>query len=199
MQAHRGLQEGSGGAFQTCALQLFQLIVFFLSWHLPRGFPRRFPARSRNQHCPAQQQEVMDAPTAAVLPSQDNGMQGMACADPKDPRSPPTSTPEAGLGPKSSSPSRHSKIPRPDPSCKRWSRQGSDSRVFPKLQHCPLAHTVPRLSHRASLPGQAQKTAQAAGLLPGPSQSFLSSALTLALRPRDPDPISQATSQPGRV
>lgn len=46
---------------------------------------------------------------------------------------------------------------------------------------------------------QAQKRAQAAGLFPGPSQSFLSSTLILALRPREPDPISQATSQPGWV
>lgn len=181
-----------------CSAVVPAYCVFPFLAFAPR-LPQKVPSTLQEPALPCPATRGDGCAHGAVLPSQDNGMQGMACADPKDPRSPPTSTPEAGLGPKSSSPSRHSKIPRPDPSCKRWSRQGSDSRVFPKLQHCPLAHTVPRLSHRASLPGQAQKTAQAAGLLPGPSQSFLSSALTLALRPRDPDPISQATSQPGRV
>lgn len=167
------------------------------------AFAPRLPARSRNQHCPAQQQEVMDAPTE---PSQDNGMHGMACAHPRDPRSPPTSTPEAGLLPKSPSPPCHSKIPTPDPSCKHWSRQGSDSIEFspgcstvPLHTQCPGCHREHLSQSSCYTQHQAQKTAQAAGLLPGPSHSFLSSTLILALRPRDPDPISQATSQPGRV
>lgn len=145
----------------------------------------------------------MDAPTEPAFPSQDNGMHSMACADPMDPRSPHTLTPEAGLLPKSSL-SCHSKIPRPDSSCNHWSRQGSDSREFslscstvPSHTPCPGCHRE-HLS-QSSCYTQAQKTAQAAGLFPGPSQSFHSSPLILALRPKDPDPISQATSQPGRV
>lgn len=140
------------------------------------------------------------------LPSQDNGMHSMACADPTDPRSSPSPTPTAGILPKSSSPSCRSKIPRPDPSCKHCSRQGSDSGEFflscstvPLHTQCPGCHRE-HLSQSSCYTGhQAQKTAQTAGLFPGPSQSFLSSILILALRPRDPDPISQATSQPGRV
>lgn len=78
-------------------------------------------------------------------------MHSMACADPMDPRSPHTLTPEAGLLPKSSL-SCHSKIPRPDSSCSHWrGKEMTLERVFPKLQHCPLAHTMPRLSQKASL------------------------------------------------
>lgn len=90
----RGLQEGSGGAFQdTCFAVVpgYCFGFFFLAFTL--RLPQKLAVPSTLQEpaspCPARG----DAPTELVLPSPGNGTHGIACTDPTDPRS--SSSPKA--------------------------------------------------------------------------------------------------------